>query len=260
MGALSHVASAAGGALLLLLLGAHRQASFELAPDSESQARSPARKLAAPKVLDSLNPRWNETVLPPNIIDIRLPVVKNPNYGIHVFALGANGSIWHKFQTGPVDNSSIKTMPMSGWHCLTKNATLVWGNDPSVVVNADGHIELFVGLKVDSLDVWQMYQTDPKNPLAWSEPRAPACICEDPDPSKCPWCDNCNARPECSKDYWMGWVPFTTSDIETMLDPVDNKVKLHYRNFEGHVYQISQAEPSKSDKWATEAVQLALFE
>lgn len=256
MGFLSHLAAACCGALLLAVF-------------STRGSRLPAtgsRRLHSSVSLTSGGPgrlQWNETVLPENVIDLRLPTVLNPNYGLHVFALGKNGSLFHKFQTGPSNlEAALPFTPMSDWHCLTPNASLVFGNDPAVALNADGRIELFVGFKAESYDLWQMYQTDAKNPLAWSLPRAPSCLCgcPDPDPSKCTWCDNCDSRPDCSQHYWMGWCPFTTSDMELLLDPADQKLKLHYRNFDGHMYQLSQKNPSNSTIWAPRAVQMAIFE
>jgi len=205
---------------------------------------------------------WNDSVLPGNVVNQRLTLARNPHYGYHVFALGANGSIWHKFQTGPETTGDFgqPLVPMSAWHCLTPNASLVFANDPAVAPNADGHLELFVAFKPDSLDLWQMYQTDATNPLAWSSPRGPQCACEDPDPSKCPWCETCEQDPECSKHYWCNGFPFTTSDVELYLDPKDSKLKLHYRSFDGHFYQMQQSEPNKSDKWKMGNTDLGQFE
>jgi len=208
-----------------------------------------------------VRPEWNKSVLPGNIVDQKIALVVNPHYGLHAFALGANGSIWHKYQTSPVNMSGL--MPkavMSEWHVLTPNASLIFGNDPVVALNADGRIELLVGYKKDSLDIWQMYQTDAKDPLAWSKPRGPACMCEDPDPSKCPWCMTCADRPECDEQYWLKSFPFTTSDMSMMLDPTDNKLKLYYRSFDGFLYRMEQQKPGYSKKWTDSAVQFGFFE
>eukprot|EP00931_Biecheleriopsis_adriatica_P093999 TRINITY_DN67700_c0_g1_i1.p1 TRINITY_DN67700_c0_g1~~TRINITY_DN67700_c0_g1_i1.p1 ORF type:complete len:274 (+),score=33.74 TRINITY_DN67700_c0_g1_i1:86-823(+) len=204
---------------------------------------------------------WNESVLPPNVVNQTLALAHNPHYGYHVFALGLNGSIFHKFQTGPERNETAGPMvPMSDWHVLTPNASLVFANDPAVAANADGHLELIVAYQTDSLDLWQMYQTDVKDPLAWSVPRGPACACEDPDPSKCPWCQDCESRPECSAKYWCTGFPFTTSDLKMELDPSDKKLKLYYRSFDGFMYRMSQRSPSDSKKWDIGGTSVGFYE
>lgn len=214
-----------------------------------------------PDVAGLFRPMWNDSVLPANVASQQLPMVKNPHYGLHVFALGNNGSLWHKFQTGAAHlEAPLPYAPMSPWHCLTPNSSLVWGNDPAVALNADGHIELFVGLQRDSMDLWQMYQTNASDPLSWSLPRGPTCICDAPDPMACPWCIDCPKRPECKQHYWLGYAPFTTSDPEVFLDPVDSMLKLNFRNFDGHLYQLSQQEPGNSVRWSSETVQFAIFE
>merc|ERR1712216_840773 len=110
-------------------------------------------------------------------------------------------------------------VPMSQWLCLTPNASLVFGNSPAIALNADGHIELFVGYKNDSLDLWQMYQTDPKDPLAWSVPRAPYC-----DPAMAT-CRQCLQKPECKATFWTNGFAWTTSQQSLWLDPKDNLLK-----------------------------------
>eukprot|EP00747_Dinoflagellata_sp_TGD_P169223 gnl/TRDRNA2_/TRDRNA2_197637_c0_seq1.p1 gnl/TRDRNA2_/TRDRNA2_197637_c0~~gnl/TRDRNA2_/TRDRNA2_197637_c0_seq1.p1 ORF type:complete len:265 (-),score=24.27 gnl/TRDRNA2_/TRDRNA2_197637_c0_seq1:75-869(-) len=225
-------------------------------------ASAPRRKLLGVAKRRNVGaPRFNDSVLPGNTISQRLPVVNSPYYGVHVFGLGANGSLFHKFQTGHADMSSdIPFAPMSDWHCLTPNKSLVFGNDPAVALNADGHIELFAGLTKDSYDLWQMYQTDPKNPLAWSKPRGPTCMCDATDPSACPWCMDCNARVECYSNYWLDHAPFTTSDVDIFLDAQTQKLKLLFRNFDGHMYSLEQQKPGDSTRWSNVTVQYAVFE
>lgn len=227
-------------------------------------AAAPRRLSGTPRGLMSLphHVLWNDSVLPDNIIDQRLPSVVNPNYGLHVFALGKNGSLFHKFQTGPIDMTQLPypIAPMSEWHCLTPNASKIWGNDPAVEVNQDGHIELFVGFKQDSYDLWQMYQTDPKNPLAWSQERGPTCMCDAVSPTACPWCTNCNERYDCYKNYWLDHAPFTTGDPELIMDKTTGMLNLLFRNFDGHMYRLSQREPNNSTRWSFDSVQFAIFE
>mmetsp|Transcript_103086 Transcript_103086/g.183172 ORF Transcript_103086/g.183172 Transcript_103086/m.183172 type:complete len:248 (-) Transcript_103086:45-788(-) len=195
-----------------------------------------------------VRPNWNG-VLPDNIADQQLPMVRNPHYGVHVVALGKNGSLWHQFQTGPLNTSGgTPTVPMSDWHCLTPNPKLIFGNAPALATNADGRIELFVGYKPDSLDIWQMYQTDPKNPLAWSTPRAPYC-----DPAQ-KSCNECLAKAECRKNFWTDGFVWTTSQQSLWLDPSDHKLRLSWRNFDGHVFEMQQSEPNNSSKWPVGSV------
>lgn len=268
MGLLSHVAAAVGGAIVMLFCS-----NWDF---SQSQVRNVSHVSHALRAIsdlkiqkqvhtDAVDPLpvvfWNNSVLPPNIVSQRLTVVKNPFYGHHVFALGLNGSVWHKFQTGPEVDGNLPHIPMSPWHCLTPNSSLIFGNDPAAAINEDGHIELFVAYKADSYDLWQMYQTDARNPLAWTKPRGPTCMCADPDPAKCPWCVDCAQREECMKNYWFpGAPPFTTSDMEVLLNPEDEKLRLYYRNFDGHMYYLQQEAPNKSDKWQVGGMQMAIFE
>jgi len=194
-------------------------------------------------------------VLPENIIDQQLPHVTNPHYGLHLFALGRNGSVFHQYQTGPTNTSGPSPfVPMTNWLCLTPSASLIFGNAPTVAMNADGRIELFVGYKPDSLDIWQMYQTDAKNPLAWSNPRAPYC---DPAGKEC---RDCVAKPECAANYWTDGYAWTTSQQYVWLDPDDKKLRLRFRSFTGYLYEMKQAGPSNSSHWPLSFLQYSLVE
>lgn len=190
-------------------------------------------------------PLWNGSVLPDNLNDQQLVTVRNPSYGVHIFALGKNGSLYHKYQTGPMITKDPQPhVPMTEWLVLTPNASLVIGNAPAAALNADGRIELFFGYAPGSLDLYQMYQTDAKNPLAWSKPRAPWCLV----PSA-PECDNCENRPDCYSNYWTTSYVWTTNQQELWFDPADQKLKLSWRTFDGHVYQLTQNSPSESKQW-----------
>jgi len=208
-------------------------------------------------------PHW-DGVLPNNIIDQQIPLVRNAHYGVHAVALGKNGSLYHKYQTGPANVSAgVPYVPMTEWLVLTpetyKNTSgiarpLTFGNAPAIALNADGRIELFVGYAPDSLDVWQMYQTDAKNPLAWSTPRAPFC-----DPSFAD-CKKCLAVPACKAQFWSDGYTWTTSQQALWLNTTDNKLRLTWRNFDGHIYEKTQASPSNSTHWGTDGVQYPVFE
>lgn len=252
----SHVAAAVAG---MALLGCVFVIDQSISNDSSGERRLLALSGGLSRTsMRSPAVRGWDGPLPFNIVNLKLATVVNPNYGMHVFALGKNGSLFHRFQNGTVNQSAlIPSVPMSDWHVLTKNTSLVFGNDPAVAVNADGHIELFVGYKTDSLDLWQMYQKDPKDPLSWSPIRGPSCMCEDPDPNKCPWCDNCDTRKECYSNYWTSGFPFATSDMELWLNQTDKKLKLAYRSFDGHMYVMSQGEAGKSDRWPIDALEVS---
>jgi len=207
-------------------------------------------------------PRWNG-VLPDNIIDQQLPMVRNPHYGMHVIALGKNGSLFHKYQTGPAPPNETSAVPMSEWAALTpavyKNvsgveAPLIFANAPAVALNADGRIELFVAYSPDSLDLWQMYQTDAKNPLAWSAARA--CYC-DPAILRCRLC---LLLPWCKKNFWADTFYWTTSQQSLWLDPTDNKLRLSWRLFNGQVYELIQTKPSKSNHYDHNLTTYPVFE
>mmetsp|Transcript_658 Transcript_658/g.1531 ORF Transcript_658/g.1531 Transcript_658/m.1531 type:complete len:269 (-) Transcript_658:89-895(-) len=208
-------------------------------------------------------PKWNG-VLPDNIIDQQLPMVRNPHYGVHIFALGKNGSLFHKYQTGqPNMSDPMAEVPFTKWLSLTpstyKNTSgvalpLIFANSPAVALNADGRIELFVAFQPGSLDIWQMYQTDATNPLAWSAIRAPYC-----DPAFAD-CRKCLAEPDCRKQFWSSGYLWTTSQQSLWLDPRDKKLRLMWRNFDGHMYEMPQNEPSKSDLWDEQSLQYPVCE
>lgn len=213
-------------------------------------------------------PNWIG-VLPDNIIDQQLPMVRNPHYGMHVIALGKNGSLFHKYQTGEVNKSAaFPHVPMTNWICLTPNVAMIFGNDtnptsavpvfgnsPAIALNADGRIELFVGYKPDSLDIWQMYQTDPKDPLAWSAPRAPYC-----DPSLTS-CITCLKDPKCTAaNFYTTGYAWTTSQQSLWLEPTTKKLKLTWRSFDGHLYEMTQSAPSMSASYPLDLLQYAIME
>ena len=86
---------------------------------------------------------YNNSVLPQNdTFHQQFAMVVNPNYGLHVFARGANSSLFHMFQTSNKPDA-MGGMPMSPWHCLTPmNGTasdgthkLIWWEDPVAALN-----------------------------------------------------------------------------------------------------------------------------
>lgn len=189
--------------------------------------------------------------MPFNIFDLQIPMVHNPHYGIHLVVLGQNGSLYHRFQTGPTNTSALMPyIPMSDWHVLTKDPTLFWGNSPAIALNADGRIELIVGNTNGSLDLFQMYQTDAKDPLAWSKPRPPWCDALGPpaDPA-CAKCADAPPSDPCYDEFWITGYVWATNEQSLWLDPNDKKLKLFWRSFTNEIYMISQKEPSNSKQW-----------
>jgi len=226
--------------------------------------------------------RYNNTILPQTFtggpeetFHQQFAMVNNSNYGLHVFARGANSSIWHKFQTSWTTDES-GGYPMSGWLCMTyKNGTtsdgthpLIFWNDPVAALNHDGRAELFVRIQPD-LDVWQMYQTDANDPMAWAQPRGPLCLCNFPpcaNQSKCGvngQCDNLgvdciHANPN---DYWSDHTGWPTANMNTFVDK-DGLISLVYRGFDGRMYVDVQAKAGNSTTYTSGKVYLynSLFE
>lgn len=207
---------------------------------------------------------YPQTVLPQNdTFHQQFAMVMNPNYGLHVFARGANSSLFHKFQTGVYTDVTGTTANMSEWHCLTPNPgwtsagrkPLIFWEDPVAEINNDGRAEIFIRLTGD-LDLWQIYQTDAKDPLAWTEPRPPACLCNfppcvDKGQTKCGVVSQCdNTGLDCDKEdpnqYWLQGSAFPTANMNMLKDPSDGRLTVYFRNFDGQIYTNSQMEPGNS--------------
>lgn len=182
--------------------------------------------------------------------------VFNPHYGLHVFATGKNGSLYHKYQTGL--DKATGTANMTDWICLTPNKTQVWWGDPVAALNKDGRIELFVRFLL-YLDAYQLYQTDPKDPLSWSKPRGPVCMCAAADPTDCPWCMNCVSRPECDSQYYAEQATFPTSNMN-LLRNGEGGLSLVYRGFDGRMYSFKQRKPGNSSKYDLTVTYDSVFE
>jgi hypothetical protein len=200
--------------------------------------------------------RWAGAVLPDNIVDQQLPIVRNPHYGLHIVALGANGSLFHRYQNGTLNHTIAgDELPMTNWICLTPDNTFIFGNPPAIAMNADGRIELFAGDKNGSLDLIQMYQLDATNPLSWSKPRAPWCDALGPpaDP-ECARCSNLPVTDPCYDKFWNTGYVWTTNSQTLWLDPSDKMLKLSWRSFTGEMFQISQKSPSNSKQWAVDSL------
>ena len=107
-------------------------------------------------------------------------------HGQQLVALGADAQLWHLY--------TLPNGSWSAWHPLTNSCPsfnntqrpCVFDSDPAIGVNADGRLEVFVRFH-DNLDMWQIYQTDAKDPSAWSTPRESSCVDQDQNTAKW-WC------------------------------------------------------------------------
>jgi len=145
--------------------------------------------------------------------------IANTQTAIHVFALGLDGQLWHKFQmTNPAG-------PWTDWLLRATAPNGTWDSDPAVGVNTDDSIEIFIR-ESTNLDLWQIYQTDPTDPTAWAHPRE--CSCVDMGNCKHP------------SEYWNTQPAFPTSDITILNDRNDGSIQLYYRGFDGALFVIGQ--------------------
>jgi len=156
-------------------------------------------------------PQGNTTVM---------AIADTPTY-IHVFALGADGALYHKYQMQdqkPVANWSdwiVRARAPSGTS---------WDADPAVGVNPDGSLDVFVR-ELENLDLWQIYQTDATDPDAWSALRECTCVampCNDTNPAH----------------YWNRQPVFPTSDVTITNTGPGGALRLFYRGFDGSLYVV----------------------
>jgi len=150
---------------------------------------------------------------------------------MHVFALGADGALYHKYQM-------LNQNPTANWTAWILRAKApmqsTWDADPAVGLASDGSLEVFIRQTVD-LDLWQMYQTDPLNPEAWSAPRECTCLtlpCNDTNPDH----------------YWNSQPVFPTSDVTILNSGEDGAMRLFYRGFDGAIY-VSDQKPGELHKY-----------
>jgi len=151
-------------------------------------------------------------------------------YFVQVFALGKDGQLWHRYLD--------LHLPSANWtdwimHPRT-NATLTFDADPAVGVNPDGTVEVFIRDK-NNLDLWQIFQTDPTNADNWSVWRECSCV-------NYPGC----FEPK-NVYYWNTQPAFPTSDPTIVPDPVDGRLQLFYRGFDGGYYVSRQQQPGNHD-------------
>ena len=147
---------------------------------------------------------------------------------------------------------------MSEWHCLTPNNTLVFDTDPSAALNANGQIEVFVRYS-GFLDLWQVYQENPKDPNSFLPAREGTCMCPYVSPDDCPWCVACKPGTECDKHYFCDHAPFPTSQASVLMRD-DKKLQVNYRGFDGQMYALIQKKAGDPSKYEAGPVYLGTFE
>jgi len=151
-------------------------------------------------------------------------IAEQPNW-LHVFALGVDGGLYHKYQ-------QLNQNPAGNWTDWILRAKAPansrWDADPVAGIDpTDGSVEVFIRYHLN-LDLWQLYQTDPSNPEAWSVPRE--CTCFQP-------CNDTN--PE---HFWNIAPVFPTSDVTLTNNGPGGAIRLFYRGFDGGLY-IVDAKP-----------------
>jgi len=169
-----------------------------------------ARRLLAPQYPNPKIPEGNTTTF----------AIAEQSKFLHVFALGSDGALYHKYQ--PLGGN-----PPANWTQWILRAKAPggskWDADPAVAVAPDGSLEVFIR-QLANLDLWQMYQTDASDPNAWSVPRECSCIvmpCNDTNPN----------------DFWNTSPVFPTSDVTITTGP-DGWNRLFYRGFDGALYVV----------------------
>jgi len=169
--------------------------------------------------------------------------IANTKYAYHVFARGKDNLLYHKYSMK--DNFSIEAReafsdsgPWTDWIMRAQAPNGSWDSDPACGVNPDGSIEVFIRYSTN-LDMWQMYQTDPTDPNAWSDPRECSCV----DVGNCQ-----NANNSDPNAYWNTQPIFPTSDIQIM-NAADGSLNIYYRGFNGKLNVIAQKDPVSHKYW-----------
>eukprot|EP00823_Brevimastigomonas_motovehiculus_P007080 TRINITY_DN6091_c0_g1_i1.p1 TRINITY_DN6091_c0_g1~~TRINITY_DN6091_c0_g1_i1.p1 ORF type:complete len:215 (+),score=42.60 TRINITY_DN6091_c0_g1_i1:33-647(+) len=148
---------------------------------------------------------------------------------LHLFALGADGNLWHRYQ---MMTGADEKAPWSAWILRAKAPNGSWNSDPTAGMGADGTIEVFIRYTTN-LDVWQIYQLNPADPNSWSKPRESSCVdlpCNDTDPTH----------------FWNTQPVFPTSDLTMLNDKTDGSIQLYYRGFNGALFRLRQKKGTHS--------------
>jgi len=170
------------------------------------------------KYPDEHLPEGNTTVL----------AITDNGYALHVFALGKDGGLWHKYQ---VVNGS-----WTDWILRAEAIDGVWDSDPSCGVNKDDNtVEVFIRYS-RNLDLWQIYQLDARDPTQWSIARESSCV-------DLP-CNNTSHL-----TFWNTQPIFPTSDISVVSDSSTGQLSLFYRGFDGGLYVVKKKDSQTHSYW-----------
>jgi len=170
------------------------------------------------KYPDEHLPEGNTTVL----------AITDNGYALHVFALGKDGGLWHKYQE--VNES------WTDWILRAQAIDGVWDSDPACGVNKDDNtVEVFIRYS-RNLDLWQLYQLDAKDPTQWSIARESSCV-------DLP-CNNTSHL-----TFWNTQPIFPTSDISMVSDSTTGQLSLFYRGFDGGLYVVKKKDNTAHSYW-----------
>jgi len=170
------------------------------------------------KYPDEHLPEGNETVL----------AIADNGYALHVFALGKDGGLWHKYQAA---NES-----WTDWILRAKADNGVWDSDPACGINpSDNTVEVFIRYSTN-LDLWQIYQLDARDPTKWSIARESSCV-------------DLPCNHTSGKTFWNTQPIFPTSDITIVTDSSSGQMNLFFRGFDGGLYSVKQKSPADHTYW-----------
>lgn len=123
-------------------------------------------------------------------------------------------------------------------------------SDPAIGVNPDGTLELFVRFKTN-LDMWKFDLKNATDPMSWSTPRETSCV--DQDQNTALWyCigEKVGTFGNPASHYWVGQPVFPTSNPTVINDPVDGRIVVYFRGFEGRLYEVHQITPGDGSKYS----------
>jgi hypothetical protein len=166
--------------------------------------------------------------------------IAHTKFGQHVIALGKDSQLWQLYT---LPNGSWSTWQQLSLYCPSKNESTrmcEFDSDPAVGVNTDGRLEVFARFK-ENLDLWKFDQKNASDPTSWSTPRETSCV--DQDQNTAIWyCigeqNNMYGNP--TDHYWVGQPIFPTSNPTIINDPVDGRLVVYFRGFEGLLYESHQ--------------------
>jgi hypothetical protein len=170
----------------------------------------------------------------------------------YIFALSNESTIIYKYQLpGPSPRN------FTDWKTLAGNRTLKFNGNPAAGVNPDGRVEVFFQA-TDDLDVWQIYQTDPKNPESWSEVRESACVKSKAggEPIDCMTPDRYWVHTDDPSSGERGSPVFATSNPDVVYKH-DGRLQVYFRSFTGLLFKLEQCSVGNSSYYC-ESTELPL--